>query len=231
MNENGGAFFGLYGDYAGFKQSGSSDPTTNYAEMSVDVTGAYSVREYYAGYVDGTFGDINGTNVEAGGNKAIYDAERGIVVFIKGSGDITKDSTIWVLKKGATASTANVSFKLLHTSSSNDLRLISFVDGEDTINIVIDGELTSSLSNLNSTITNNAMFNTSGTLNKTIAGTGTTKLTANTIFTPDASIAGTLNINNQAIDLVDQGQQLQVSLNQLVMTKHQHPIFHTFCWD
>ena len=66
---------------------------------------------------------------------------------------------------------------------------------------VTSGQLTSTTENLGGTITNNADLLLSGTLDKTISGTGTTSINSELSFVDGANISGTLNMNNGTLDL------------------------------
>ena len=67
---------------------------------------------------------------------------------------------------------------------------------------ITGGQLTSTAENLGGTITNNADLLLSGTLDKTISGTGTTSINSELSFVDGANIEGTLNMmNNGILDL------------------------------
>lgn len=66
---------------------------------------------------------------------------------------------------------------------------------------ITGGQLTSTAGNLGGTITNNADLLLSGTLDKTISGTGTTSINSELSFVDGANIEGTLNMNNGILDL------------------------------
>ena len=66
---------------------------------------------------------------------------------------------------------------------------------------VTSGQLTSTAGNLGGTITNNAGLLLSGTLDKTISGTGTTSINSKLSFVDGANIKGTLDMNNGTLDL------------------------------
>lgn len=132
----------LSGTWGGWKASGTSGPTTSYAEMEVTVTGAYRVREYYNTYHEGTFDAVSGSGIvdvaTDNDGTAIYDSVRDIVVFVKDSDTVTSSFTFFVLKRNAASSTAGTSYKMVKNVSANDTRLYSFTDGSDTIYIFVD---------------------------------------------------------------------------------------------
>ena len=67
---------------------------------------------------------------------------------------------------------------------------------------ITGGKLTSTAENLGGTITNNSELLLSGTLDKTISGTGTTSINSKLSFVDGANIIkGTLNMNNGTLDL------------------------------
>ena len=66
---------------------------------------------------------------------------------------------------------------------------------------ITGGQLTSTAGNLGGTITNNAGLLLSGTLDKTISGTGTTSIDSELAFENGAHVDGTLNMNNGTLDL------------------------------
>ena len=67
---------------------------------------------------------------------------------------------------------------------------------------ITGGKLTSTAENLGGTITNNSELLLSGTLDKTISGTGTTSINSELSFVDGANIIkGTLNMNNGTLDL------------------------------
>ena len=68
---------------------------------------------------------------------------------------------------------------------------------------ITGGKLTSTAENLGGTITNNADLLLSGTLDKTISGTGTTSINSELSFVDGANISGTLNMNNGTLYLND----------------------------
>ena len=70
-------------------------------------------------------------------------------------------------------------------------------------NLLNNGEVTSSTSNLTGTINNSGTLNLSGTLNKTISGNGTTKVNGTLNLSPSATIDGILDLNNGTISTSD----------------------------
>ena len=70
-------------------------------------------------------------------------------------------------------------------------------------NLLNNGEVTSSTSNLTGTINNSGTLNLSGTLNKEISGNGTTKVNGTLNLSPSATIGGTLDLNNGTISTND----------------------------
>ena len=70
-------------------------------------------------------------------------------------------------------------------------------------NLLNNGEVTSSTSNLTGTINNSGILNLSGTLNKTISGNGTTKVNETLNLLPSATIDGKLDLNNGTISTSD----------------------------
>ena len=139
MDEN--DVYPLHGSYGGFKQSTSASVSDSYAEMTIDVEGNYSVRDNYSSYLTGTLGAYSASipAVTTSNHGAmIYDAARGIIVFSKDA-TLSTSSTIFVLKKDAPTSKMDATVKLFKNgTTSNALRLISFKDGSETINMVVD---------------------------------------------------------------------------------------------
>ena len=145
------------------------------------------------------------------------------------SGSITNNAsisqnTITIASSGAFSTAAD---KLITTGNSiTNNGILNFVSGsnsnqisgsgETTINgnvinnalisqnvTVTSGQLTSTAGDLDGTITNNADLLLSGTLDKTISGTGTTSINSELSFVDGANIEGTLNMNNGTLDLND----------------------------
>lgn len=139
MDEN--DVYPLYGSYGGFKQSTSASVSDSYTEMTIDVEGNYSVRDNYSSYLTGTLGAYNASSpsvTTSNHGAMIYDAARGIIVFSKDA-TLSTSSTIFVLKKDAPTSKMDATVKLFKNgTTSNALRLISFKDGSETINMVVD---------------------------------------------------------------------------------------------
>ena len=70
-------------------------------------------------------------------------------------------------------------------------------------NLLNNGEVTSSTSNLTGTINNSGTLNLSGTLDKNISGNGTTKVNGTLNLSPSATIGGILDLNNGTISTSD----------------------------
>ncbi len=70
-------------------------------------------------------------------------------------------------------------------------------------NLLNNGEVTSSTSNLTGTINNSGTLNLSGTLDKNISGNGTTKVNETLNLLPSATIDGKLDLNNGTISTSD----------------------------
>ncbi len=70
-------------------------------------------------------------------------------------------------------------------------------------NLLNNGEVTSSTSNLTGTINNSGTLNLSGTLDKNISGNGTTKVNGTLNLSPSATIDGILDMNNGTISTSD----------------------------
>ena len=70
-------------------------------------------------------------------------------------------------------------------------------------NLLNNGEVTSSTSNLTGTINNSGTLNLSGTLDKTISGNGTTKVNEILNLSQSATIDGILDLNNGTISTND----------------------------
>ena len=70
-------------------------------------------------------------------------------------------------------------------------------------NLLNNGEVTSSTSNLTGTINNSGTLNLSGTLNKEISGLGTTKIVGDSFTMLDGAVVkGVLDINNQTLNVL-----------------------------
>ncbi len=70
-------------------------------------------------------------------------------------------------------------------------------------NLLNNGEVTSSTSNLTGTINNSGILNLSGTLDKTISGLGTTKIVGDSFTMLDGAVVkGVLDINNQTLNVL-----------------------------
>ena len=82
---------------------------------------------------------------------------------------------------------------------------VSITDGSIGNNVVIDsGSLTSDISKLGGTITNNSTFNMAGDLSKDIGGTGTTVLQSDTsAVAANRTVTGTLDLNGKTIGMKD----------------------------
>ena len=75
--------------------------------------------------------------------------------------------------------------------------------GANIGNLLNNGEVTSSTSNLTGTINNSGILNLSGTLDKTISGLGTTKIVGDTFTMLDGAVVkGVLDINNQTLNVL-----------------------------
>lgn len=87
--------------------------------------------------------------------------------------------------------------------------------------IVKSGEVTSTAANLGGAITNNAALKLSGTLDKTISGTnGVTKINSSLIMNADASIEGTIDLNNGLLVLSGDNTATQYNVNKLTNSGH-----------
>ena len=70
-------------------------------------------------------------------------------------------------------------------------------------NLLNNGEVTSSTSNLTGTINNSGILNLSGTLDKNISGNGTTKIVGDSFTMLDGAVVkGVLDINNQTLNVL-----------------------------
>ena len=70
-------------------------------------------------------------------------------------------------------------------------------------NLINSGEVISNTSNLTGTINNSGILNLSGTLDKTISGNGTTKVSGILNLSPSTTIDGILDMNNGTISTSD----------------------------
>ena len=141
----------MYGHYSGVKQTGSSSPSTSYAEMDVDVLGNYKVREYYNGYLEGALGAFDANNYATTTNNGtvIFDNYRNIAVFVKAT-NIVGDTPVFVMNKDGDLTPSNVkakAFKLGNTA--NGLRIITVGTGADKFNIVVDADTDKVIYNAN----------------------------------------------------------------------------------
>ncbi|MDY6408207.1 MAG: autotransporter outer membrane beta-barrel domain-containing protein [Pseudomonadota bacterium] len=97
--------------------------------------------------------------------------------------------------------TLNLSEKSVLTNNGTinaDINNLSEVLNNGTIlgNVMNTGTLTSLVNGITGSITNTGTFNASGTLDKAISGTGTTKVDGVLTFRDTASVAGILDLNN-----------------------------------
>ena len=84
-------------------------------------------------------------------------------------------------------------------ASTSDLRRLA-----PSVYIADGGIFTAAINDkISSSLTNNGVFNLSGTLNRNVAGSGTTNINKNVTFTDNAGISGTLNFNNGTLNTQD----------------------------
>ena len=114
----------------------------------------------------------------------------------------------------ATGGTANAGTLTITVSNSTAVTGAgtTIFAGSDTVNtglvsqaaeIASGKQLTSTIENLGGTITNAGTLITTGTLNKTISGAGTTKINSTLTMGTSASIVGALDMNNGTLTLSD----------------------------
>ena len=103
----------LYGNYAGFKvKPNSSSVSSAYPELSVAVTGAYTLRTAYYSYENGTLDAVNNNVVAASNNGDAYVFENGNIIVMHEGSTFSTSKYLYVLTKNGTTSSSNVTAKV-----------------------------------------------------------------------------------------------------------------------
>ena len=87
-----------------------------------------------------------------------------------------------------------------------------------TVEVEHDAKLVSALENLGLTIKNDGTIVASGTLDKEISGTGTTKIDSNMAMITGGSITGSLDLNGGSLDLTSDASVNEYSVGSLLNT-------------
>ena len=122
-------------------------------------------------------------------------------------GDVTANSAISQAitvnaDKSLTASANNINGAVTNNGTVNlNSGTLTQTITDGNINILASQEVTSDLSKLAGNLTNSGSLNLQGELSKDIAGDGSTVLQNNITLDEDRTIDGTLDINNQTVDM------------------------------
>ena len=134
--------------------------------------------------------------VDAGGLQSDVKTDASGSVTLKNSGTFNKSIT----GSGTTTIQSGANVTVGENGSIGTGVVIAEAFGENPA-----ATLTAALEDVTGNITNHGTFNTHGVLNKNIAGAdGTTVLDGELAVTANSTIAGTLNMNNQTINMQDE---------------------------
>ncbi len=123
------------------------------------------------------------------------------------NGDVTVNSAILQAitvntDKSLTASADNINDAVTNSGTVNlNSGILAQTITGGNINILASQTVTSDLSKLAGNLTNSGSLNLQGELSKDINGSGTTVLQNNITLADNRTIAGTLDINNQTVDM------------------------------